>query len=108
MVHKACGQVECRNDTLGMRVGDSLQCHAWYADAWLTATARKACGSEWYPWNAGMLTHENGMSYIMQNNTNLTDSSCVPPLARDGRGPSLSDRMGFGRGFREGPCPIGV
>jgi len=31
----------------------------------------------------------NGMSYIMQNNTNLTDSPCVPPPsslgARGGR-----------------------
>jgi len=59
-----------------MWVGDSLQWHAWYADAWLTATARMACGrADSLQWHAryagawltamvrtvcGRMTHCNG------------------------------------------------
>jgi len=41
--------------------GDSLQWHAWYADAWLTTTARTACGRadslQRHARHAGALTH---------------------------------------------------
>jgi len=44
------------NGTQGMWVGDSSEWHVWYAGAWLTATARMACGRadslQWHAWYA--------------------------------------------------------
>ena len=49
---------------------------------WLTATARMVCGCvTHYNGTHGMRVRwlmGNGMSYIMQNNSNLIDSPCVP------------------------------
>jgi len=77
---RACWLTATARMTCGR--ADSLQRHAWYAGAWLTATARTACGrvthcNDTHDMRARWLMG-NGMSYIMQNNTNLSDSPCVP------------------------------
>ena len=79
MARKACGWVTHCNGTHGMRA------------RWLTATARMVCRCvTHYNGTHGMRARDslhdmrvrwlmgNGMSYIMQNNTNLSDSPCVP------------------------------
>ena len=53
------------NGTQGMRVGDSLQWHAWYAGAITHCNGMSGmCGMWAYStkFNVGMLTHGNGMS----------------------------------------------
>jgi len=106
------------NGTQGMRVADSLQWHAWYADAWLTATARKACvecgcsrvqSSMRACWLLGMECY----TLCKQHDVDW-QLVCTSPSSLWGpgwAGPSVSDRRGFGpggRGFRRRPCPIGV
>jgi len=82
------------------RWGDSLDWNAWYVDAWLTATARMACGwvtrRKWYARHVGMLTHGkwNVIHYAKQHQFDW-QPVCTSPLLP--RGPEWA---GWWNGMR--------
>ena len=73
---------ECAFDIGFYRVDEWWEWHARHECGWLTATACMVCGRvTHFNGSHGMRAcwlMGNGMSYIMQNNTNLSDNPCVP------------------------------